>query len=90
MLTAPVATVTKAKVADLVRTAVAEERASTQAALEALAAIIGEETGKADESWPSRFARHEIVELRAELHELRGERSAGVIDLPDWRSHAAH
>jgi hypothetical protein len=83
---------TKAKVADMVRAAVAEERANMQAAWETLASIIGEETGKADAQLAEQIQqlRIELVELKAELHDPRGERSADALELPDWRHAATH
>jgi hypothetical protein len=56
--------------------------------LDELVAVIGDETGKADAKLAEqiRQLRIELVELRAELHETRSERSAEVLDLPNWRS----
>ena len=54
------------------------------------AELMGEEVALVEKKLRANF-NVELAELRAELHELRGERNAGVIDLPDdWRSHAAH
>jgi hypothetical protein len=79
--------VTKSKVADMVRAAIDQERANTQASLEALAAIIGEECG--------RNERALRAEIEAKLDALRAEIGKGVgsdniLELPDWRSYAAH
>jgi hypothetical protein len=86
-LTAPVVMVPKSKVADIIRSAVDQERANTQASLEAFAEIMGEEVAAIETRLRADF-NVELAELRAQLHELRGERSAGdILDLPDWRSH---
>ena len=48
----------------------------------ALADEIGSVTGTLERKLNG--LAEEIVLLRAELHELRGERDAEVIDLPSW------
>jgi hypothetical protein len=81
-------TVTKSKVAAMVRSAVEQERATMQAAMEVAVAIVGEECGKNESRLRSDF-KAEFDKLRAEIRELKfGD--AGVLDLPDWKSYAAH
>jgi hypothetical protein len=58
--------------------------------LDGLVAVLGEEVAAVEKKIRADF-NVELAELRAELHELRGERSAGVTDLPDWKSfHVEH
>jgi hypothetical protein len=83
-LTAPVATVTKAKADDMVRAAVGRERAHVAEQLEGLVAVLGEEVAAVEKKIRSDFSV-ELAELRAQLHELRNERSAELLDLPNWR-----
>ena len=79
---------TKSKVDALVRAAVEQERATMQAAMEVAVAIVGEECGKNESRLRSDF-KAEFDKLRAEIRELKfGD--AGVLDLPDWKSYAAH
>jgi hypothetical protein len=86
-LQAPV-TVPKAKVAALVRAAVDRERANMQASFEAFAEILGEEVAVIEKRMRADF-KAEFDKLRAEIRELKfGD--AGVLDLPDWKSYAAH
>jgi hypothetical protein len=64
-------------------------RAHVTQRLDELVAVIGDETGKADAKLAEqiRQLRIELVELKAELHDMRGERSDDVVlDLPNWRS----
>jgi hypothetical protein len=88
-LKSPVAMVPKVKVDDMVRAAIDRERTNTQAALEMLASIIGEECGKNEKA-----LRTEIDALRGEIGKLRDANvrshlpsNDDVLDLPNWRSH---
>jgi hypothetical protein len=87
-LTAPAVTVTKAKADAMVATAVSRERAHVAQRLEGFASLMGEEVGRVERKLRADF-KAEIDALRAELQELRGERGAEALDLPDWR-HATH
>jgi hypothetical protein len=78
---------TKPKVDALVRAVVDRERANTQAALETLASIIGDETGQNERRLRDHFTA-EIDKLRAEICRLeRGLDGGDPLDLPNWRSH---
>jgi hypothetical protein len=80
-IVAPVATVTKSKVADMIRSAVAEERTSTRAAFDAVEDAlvdIGSVTGALE---------RRLNELERRFNELWSERSGdAIVDLPNWRS----
>ena len=71
----------------MIRAAMAGERTSTQAALETLASIIGEECGRNEKALRTEIERVEIGKLRREL-------DSGIIELPgppkDWRHAATH
>jgi hypothetical protein len=84
-IVAPVAMVPKAKVDELVARAIDQERANTQAAIEAAVAIVGEECGKNEGRLRADFEA-KLDALRAEIskHHVVGD---DVLDLPDWRSH---
>jgi hypothetical protein len=85
--------VTRSKVAEMIRTAIAGERAAAQVSEDALVSILGDEVGRMDKRL-LEVLRAEIDTLRTEVSTLRREFDSGVIELPgppkDWRHAATH